>query len=46
MALQDMTAADLAAVVGNDDNGFGNNGWWIILLFMFLGWGNNGFGGT
>lgn len=46
MALQDMTAADLAAVVGNDNDGFGNgNGWWIILLFLFLGWGNNGWGG-
>ena len=46
MALQDMSAADLAAVVGNDnDGGFGNgNGWWIILLFLFLGWGNRGFG--
>jgi len=45
MALQDMTPADLAAVVGNDGNGFGNgNGWWIILLFLFLGWGNNGWG--
>lgn len=47
MALQDMSAADLAAVVGNDNEGFGgNNGWWIILLFLFLGWGNRGFGGT
>lgn len=47
MALQDMTPADLAAVVGNnDDGGFGNgNGWWIILLFLFLGWGNRGWGG-
>ena len=45
MALQDMTPADLAAVV-NDNDGFGGgNGWWIILLFLFLGWGNNGFGG-
>ena len=44
MALQDMSAADLAAVVGDND-GFGNgNGWWIILLFLFLGWGNNGWG--
>lgn len=47
MALQDMTPADLAAVVNNDGNGgFGNgNGWWIILLFLFLGWGNRGYGG-
>lgn len=45
MALQDMSAADLAAVVGDGD-GFGNgNGWWIILLFLFLGWGNRGWGG-
>lgn len=47
MALQDMSAADLAAVVGNENDGFGNgNGWWIILLFLFLGWGNNGWGGN
>lgn len=46
MALQDMTPADLAAVMNNDDGGFGNgNGWWIILLFLFLGWGNRGWGG-
>lgn len=46
MAIQDMTPADLAAVV-NDNDGFGGgNGWWIILLFMFLGWGNNGWGGN
>ena len=25
----------------NDGDGFGGgNGWWIILLFLFLGWGN------
>lgn len=47
MAIQDMTPADLAAVVNNDDGGFGNgNGWWIILLFLFLGWGNRGWGGS
>ena len=49
----EMSAADLAAVVGNnrggDGMGFGDgNGWWIILLFLCLfgngGWGN-GFGG-
>jgi len=45
----EMSAADLAAVVGNSNNdgmGFGGNGWWIILLFLCLfgngGWGNNG----
>ena len=43
----EMSAADLAAVLGNE-NGFGGNGsWWIILLFLVLfnngGWnGNNG----
>lgn len=48
MAIQDMSAADLAAVLGNDNEGFGgNNGWWIILLFILLGgWGNNGWGGN
>lgn len=46
----EMSAADLAAVVGNNGNGFGDmgSGWWIILLFLCLfgngGWGN-GFGG-
>lgn len=45
MAIQDMTPADLAAVVNNDGDGFGNgNGWWIILLFLFLGWGRGGYG--
>lgn len=51
----EMSAADLAAVVGNgrsggDGWGFGNDGgWWIILLFLCLfgngGWGNGGYGG-
>lgn len=38
--------SDIAAVTrGNDNDGmFGNNGWWIILLFLFAGWGR-GFGG-
>ena len=47
----EMSAADLAAVVGGSRNdGFGNDGsWWIILLFLVLfnngGWnGNGGFG--
>ena len=50
----EMSAADLAAVVGNNRNGDGfgfggDNGWWIILLFLVLfgngSWGN-GFGGN
>ena len=48
----EMSAADLAAVVGNSNGnggfGFGDgNGWWILLLFLLLGnggWGN-GYGG-
>ena len=46
MAIQDMSAADLAAVMGNDNGFGGNNGWWIILLFLFLGWGGNGLNGA
>lgn len=53
MALSsDMSAADIAAVTGNN-GGFGNNwgdgSFWIIVLFLFAlmgnGWGN-GFGGN
>lgn len=39
--------SDIAAVSGRGvEDGFfgGNNGWWIILLFLFAGWGGNGFG--
>jgi hypothetical protein len=38
--------SDIAAVTNNRDNDgmFGDNGWWIILLFLFAGWGR-GFGG-
>lgn len=40
--------SDIAAVTGRNGNGgdgmFGDNGWWIILLFLFAGWGRNGFG--
>ena len=40
--------SDIAAVTGRNGNGgdglFGDNGWWIILLFLFAGWGR-GFGG-
>lgn len=46
----EMSAADLAAVVGNNNGdgfGFGGNGaWWIILLFLVLFNGNNGWGGN
>ena len=43
--------SDIAAVTGNNgrnnDGFFGNDGWWIILLFLFGmgGWGSGGFGG-
>lgn len=41
--------SDIAAVTGRNNGGgdgmFGDNGWWIILLFLFAGWGRNGFGG-
>lgn len=42
--------ADIAAATGNErnNNGFGDNGsWWVIifLIFAFMGWGRNGFGG-
>jgi hypothetical protein len=39
--------SDIAAVTGggrNNDGFFGENGWWIILLFLFTGWGRGGFG--
>lgn len=41
--------SDIAAVTGSNRNDgmFGDNGaWWIIVLFLFAGWGGrNGFGG-
>lgn len=46
-----MSPADMAAVVGNNNDGFGfggNGAWWIFILFLFAmnnGWGN-GFGGN
>ena len=38
--------SDIAAVTGrnNGGNGWGDDSWWIILLFLFAGWGN-GYGG-
>ena len=55
MALLDgngLSAADIAAVTGSNNNGFGfgNDGaWWLIVLFLFFmnnGWGNNGYNGN
>ena len=40
--------ADIAAATGNNrggNDGFGDNGWWIILLFLFTGFGWGGRGG-
>ena len=53
----DLSAADVAAVVGNGNNGNGAFGWggdgawWLIILFLFMfngNWGNgfNGYGGN
>lgn len=37
--------SDIAAVTRNGDGMFGgDNGWWVILLFLFAGWGNGGYG--
>lgn len=44
----ELSAADLAAVVGNNDGfGNGNGAWWLLILLLFAnnGWGN-GFGGN
>lgn len=43
----EMTPADIAAVTNGGNgwgNGFGGDGWWIILLFL-LAFNGNGFGG-
>lgn len=51
LTTSEMTPADFSAVCGNNNDGFGGNGaWWIIILFLFAfagGWGGNfgGFGG-
>ena len=41
-----LSAADVAAVTRNNDNGgmFGNDWAWIVILLLF-GWGGRGFGG-
>ena len=45
-----LSPADVAILSGNAGNGRNNNGWgndyaWIIILFLIFGWGRNGFGG-
>ena len=39
--------SDIAAISRGSEDGMwgGNSAWWIILLFMFAGWGGNGWGG-
>ena len=42
-----LSPADVAVLSGNNgrnNDGFGDNSWWIIVLLLF-GWGRNGFGG-
>lgn len=53
MAMSDYSLSDIAAVTdgvggGNRGNGWGGDGWWILLLFILLGWGNGnrGWGGN
>lgn len=42
----ELSAADIAAVTGNNGNGWGGDGaWWLIVLFLFAfagGWNNSG----
>lgn len=46
----ELSAADLAAIIGNNNDGFGgaNGAWWLIILLLFAngGWGNWGNGGN
>lgn len=48
MTTEGMGPADIAAITGNNGNNGGmwdNNGaWWIIILFLFAGWGRGGYG--
>lgn len=44
-----MSPADMAAVLRGNNNygyndGWGGNCWWIVILFMAMFWGGNGFG--
>lgn len=39
--------SDIAAVTRNGDGMWGGDcAWWLILLFLFAGWGNGGYGGN
>ena len=43
--MDNYSLADIRAVTGADENGWGGGGaWWIIILFLFM-FGMNGFGG-
>lgn len=50
LTTESMTPADIAAVTGNTNNGWGNDGsFWLLILFLFAfsgNWGNNGWGGN
>jgi len=52
LTTSEMTPADIAAVTGGGNyggnNGFGNDGWWVILFLILAMGGNwgNGFGGN
>ena len=46
LTTSEMSPADLRAVMGGNDDGFGfggNGAWWIIILLLF-GWGGRGYG--
>ena len=43
--MENMSPADIKAVTGNDNEGWGGGAWWIIILFLFVFmgggfWGN------
>ena len=42
-----LSPADVAVLsgnAGNNNNGFGDNSAWLIILFLIFGWGRNGYG--
>lgn len=46
-----LTASDVALLAGNNNDGFGGNGWggmiWLFAILALMGgWGNGGFGGN